>query len=118
MATKLRCPMCGLLDFPQLEEKANNLVARCKECNHFIKNLPHKEAPDFPFITEEEYQEDASRWEDIGNSTYVRIDGTTIYIQNNKYIDTPLEARVTITARQLGKIFKLLFDSGGHITDE
>lgn len=42
----LKCPKCGTVDKFYTELKSNNNVARCNNCDAFIKNLPY-EAPKF-----------------------------------------------------------------------
>ena len=39
----IKCPKCGAIDKYYTEVKANNNVARCSECNAFIKNIPYQE---------------------------------------------------------------------------
>lgn len=38
----IKCPKCGALDKFYTELKANNNVARCSECDTFIKNIPYQ----------------------------------------------------------------------------
>lgn len=42
------CNKCGAVDKYYTELKSNNNVARCSECNSFIKNIPYQQ-PKFYF---------------------------------------------------------------------
>ena len=37
------CPKCGAIDLFYTEVKSNNNVARCSNCDAFIKNLPYEQ---------------------------------------------------------------------------
>lgn len=45
---QIKCLKCGAIDKYYTELKANNNVARCSECDAFIKNIPYNE-PTFYF---------------------------------------------------------------------
>ena len=45
----IKCPNCGALDKFYTELKANNNVARCTECDTFIKNIPYQTDQKFYF---------------------------------------------------------------------
>lgn len=40
---QIKCTKCGAVDKFYTEVKANNNVARCSECDAFIKNIPYEQ---------------------------------------------------------------------------
>jgi hypothetical protein len=40
---QIKCNKCGAVDKFYTEVKANNNVARCSECDAFIKNIPYEQ---------------------------------------------------------------------------
>lgn len=45
---QIKCPKCGAVDKFYTELKSNNNVARCSQCDTFIKNIPYQQ-PAFYF---------------------------------------------------------------------
>jgi DNA-directed RNA polymerase subunit RPC12/RpoP len=47
--TEIKCPNCGAINDYYTELKANNNVARCTQCDTFIKNIPYQTEKVFYF---------------------------------------------------------------------